>query len=274
MAEQLIFELNEAYFCYPGKLPALCGINLAIEKGEIISVIGANGTGKSTLLHMLDGLIFPDKGSIKAFGRQLGAQIFNDEEFSGYFRGMVGLVFQNPDIQLFCPTVKEDISFGPLHLGVARDEVRRRLEELLDRLSIRGLEERSPHQLSVGEKKKVAIASVLAMEPEVLILDEPTAGLDPDTCRELIELIQDFHGQGKTVITATHDLHIVPEISDKVYILSRARTITACGKAEEILSNEALLESHNLLHAHKHKHAQSWHKHQHQHPFCSDNGHS
>lgn len=267
-----IFELKDAYFSYLGKYPALCGININIEQGEMFAIIGANGTGKSTLLHMLDALIFPDKGSIRAFGKQINQDIFDDEKFSKSFRSKVGLVFQNPDVQLFCPTVIEDIAFGPLQLGIAKDEVKERIEKLLDALNIKDLSGRSPHQLSVGEKKKVSIASVLAINPDILLLDEPTAGLDPNTCRELIDLIQDFHAQGKTIITATHDLHIVSEIADKVYILNLEKTIATCGETEEILSNEDLLVKHNLLHAHKHKHEQIWHKHSHQHPL--PDGHS
>ena len=273
MANQ-IFELKDAYFSYLGKYPALCGVNINIEQGEMLAIIGANGTGKSTLLHMLDALIFPDKGSAKAFGRQLNQDIFNDENFSKSFRSKVGLVFQNPDVQLFCPTGYEDITFGPLQLGMTKEEVKKRAEELLEILNIKDLINRSPHQLSVGEKKKVGIASVLAINPDVLLLDEPTAGLDPNTCRELIDLIQDFHTQGKTIITATHDLHIVSEIADKVYILNREKTITTCGKSEEILSNEDLLLKHNLLHIHRHKHEQIWHKHPHQHHLPEDHSFS
>lgn len=264
MANQ-IFELKDAYFSYLGKYPALCGININIEQGQMLAIIGANGTGKSTLLHMLDALIFPDKGSIRAFGKQINQDIFDDEKFSKSFRSKVGLVFQDPDVQLFCPTVIEDIVFGPLQLGTPKEEVKKRTDELLEILNIKDLAERSPHQLSVGEKKKVSIASVLAINPDVLLLDEPTAGLDPNTCRELIDLIQDFHTHGKTIITATHDLHIVSEIADKVYILNCEKGIAAYGSSEEILTNEELLARHNLLHIHKHRHTDKVHIHEHQH---------
>ncbi|MDD5618635.1 MAG: ABC transporter ATP-binding protein, partial [Candidatus Omnitrophica bacterium] len=176
---QTIFELKGVNFSYLGKFSALCGIDLNIEKGQKICVIGANGSGKSTLLHILDGLIFADKGSVKFMGKELKEKSFGDENFSKDFRRSVGLVFQNPDVQLFCPTVKEDILFGPLQLGMDKREIESRLEKLVRFLNIRHLLERSPHQLSVGEKRKVAVTSTLIMNPDVLILDEPTAGLDP-----------------------------------------------------------------------------------------------
>jgi len=129
--EDLIYELNDVHFSYLEKFPALCGINIKIRPGEKIAVIGANGSGKSTLLHMLDGLIFPGKGVIKAFGTEVNEEVFRDDHFSRYFRRKVGLVFQSPDVQLFCPTVKEDIIFGPLHLGVEKKKINERLNELV-----------------------------------------------------------------------------------------------------------------------------------------------
>src|SRR4030042_5139780 len=145
--DNLIFELKDVYFAYLGKYPALCGVDINIRQGERITIIGANGSGKSTLLHMLDGLIFPDKGTIKAFGRELKEGRFSDENFSMDFRKKVGLVFQNSDVQLFCPTVKEDIVFGPLQLGVGRKVMEGRLDELIRILNIKDLLDRSPHQL-------------------------------------------------------------------------------------------------------------------------------
>jgi len=262
----IIFELEDLNFSYLGKYPALNNINLRIEKGEKITLLGANGTGKSTLLHILDALVFPDNGQIKFYGQDLNEKLFNDEKFSRQFRRKVGLVFQNPDVQLFCPTVKEDIVFGPLQLGIAHNEIKRRLDNLIEILNIKDLVNRQPHQLSVGEKKKVSIASVLIIEPEVLLLDEPTAGLDPATCRHLLDLIDEFHAQGKTVITATHDLHMVPEVAEKIYILNNERTIAEAGTCEDILANQELLKLNNLVHIHKHRHDSSWHRHPHQHP--------
>ena len=153
-SDEIIFELKDVHYSYLGKFPAVCGVDMTVRKGEKIAVIGANGTGKSTLLHLLDGLIFPDRGQLKAFGELLTEDLINDPESSRNFRSKVGLVFQNADIQLFCPTVREDIVFGPLQLGVKDDEIRKRLLAISQLLSIEHLLDRVPHQLSVGEKRK------------------------------------------------------------------------------------------------------------------------
>ena len=260
-----IFELRDVHFSYLGKFPALNGIDINIRQGEKISVIGANGCGKSTLLHLLDGLIFVDSGMAKAFGKELKEGDFNDEDFSKDFRTKVGLVFQNPDAQLFCPTVKEDIIFGPLQLGVGKDEIEKRLEGILSIFDIKDLLGRQPHQLSVGEKRKVAIASVLMINPDVLILDEPTAGLDPLTTRHIIDFLLKANAEGKTIITSTHDLHIVEEISDTVYVFSQEKKIIKSGSPDIILNDIALLQAHNLVHIHSHRHKEKVHVHPHVH---------
>jgi cobalt/nickel transport system ATP-binding protein len=263
--QNMIFELRGVDFSYLGKFPALCGIDIDIRKGEKIAIIGANGSGKSTLLTMLDGLIFPDKGKIGYLGNEIKENDFNDADFSRNFRKKVGLVFQNPDIQLFSPTVKEDIVFGPLQLGLGKDYTRNKLEELAELLNINDLLERSPHQLSIGEKRKVALASTLIIDPDVLILDEPTAGLDPLTTRHIIDLLIRANEAGKTIITSTHDLHIIEEISDIVYVFSRDKKIVECGTADLILKNTELLQAHNLVHIHSHKHKDGSHIHPHIH---------
>ncbi len=261
----LIFGLKDVYFSYLGKFPALCGIDIKISKGQKVSVIGANGSGKSTLLQMLDGLIFADKGEVSFRGVEIDEKIFYDPEFSRDFRRRVGFVFQNPDTQLFCPTVKEDIIFGPLQLGLEKSEIVKRLEMLVESLGIQGLLERPPHQLSVGEKRKVAIASTLIINPDVLILDEPTAGLDPLTTRHIIDLLIDENTAGKTIITSTHDLHIVREMSDVVYVFGMDKRIVKFGRAEDILNDTALLAANNLVHIHSHRHKDKMHAHPHLH---------
>ncbi|OIO36715.1 MAG: nickel ABC transporter ATP-binding protein [Candidatus Omnitrophica bacterium CG1_02_44_16] len=263
--DDIIFELKDVNFSYLGKYPALWDINITIKRGEKISVIGANGSGKSTLLHMLDGLIFPDKGIIRAFGKELREGDLNDAGFSRNFRKSVGLVFQNPDIQLFCPTVREDIIFGPLQLGASKIEIEKCLEELTAMLGITDLLDRSPHQLSIGERRKVAIATTLIIGPDVLLLDEPTAGLDPLTTRHIIDLLNLASSSGKTIITSTHDLHIVEEISDTVYVFGSDKKIAAFGSSSEILKDERLLMEHNLVHIHAHRHKDIVHVHPHQH---------
>lgn len=260
-----IFELKDVSFSYLGRFPALRGISIDIRQGEKIAVIGANGSGKSTLLQILDGLVFPDTGSIKFQGTELTEKVFNDEDFSHNFRKKVGLVFQNPDVQLFCPTVREDILFGPLQLGVEPAVIEKRLEELTRILNIRALLDRSPHQLSIGERRKVAIASTLIIDPDVLILDEPTAGIDPLTASHIVDLLIDANEAGKTIITSTHDLGIVAEISDRVYVFNQEKSIVKAGSPHEILEDTGLLEKHNLVHIHVHKHEGEEHTHPHQH---------
>jgi cobalt/nickel transport system ATP-binding protein len=263
--DNIVFELKDVYFSYLGKFPALCGLDIRINQGQKISIIGANGTGKSTFLQLLDCLIFADKGTLSFCGQQLSEKNFNDAKFSQEFRRKVGFIFQNPDAQLFCPTVKEDIVFGPLQLGVAKDQIKKRLEELVTTLSIKELLDRPPHQLSIGERRKVAIASVLIIEPEVLILDEPTAGLDPLTTRQIIDLLIEENNSGKTIISATHDLHIVEEIADSVYVFGAGKKIVKFGPADHILNDRVLLAANNLVHIHSHRHKNEVHVHPHVH---------
>ena len=251
-AAEAVFECRDVHYAYHGRFPALCGVDMTIREGERVALVGANGSGKSTLLSLLDGLIFPDRGSIAFRGAGLTEAALAEEAFSARFRGGVGLVFQSPDVQLFCPTVREDIAFGPLQLGVGENEAKDRLKALAETLRIGHLLDRSPHQLSVGEKRKVAFATVLAIDPQVLLLDEPTAGLDPRTSTQLIEMLMHFSEAGKTVVTATHDLHIIEDIADSVYVFGQDRRVAGAGAPAEILANTAMLEANNLVHIHGH----------------------
>lgn len=263
--DNVIFELRDVHFSYLGKFPALSGIDIKISQGQKISIIGANGSGKSTFLQLLDGLIFADKGVLSFCGQQLNEKIIGDAKFSQEFRRKVGFIFQNSDVQLFCPTVKEDIVFGPLQLGFTKDQIQKRLEKLIVTLNIKELLDRSPYQLSIGEKRKVAIASTLIINPEVLILDEPTAGLDPLTTRNIIDLLVEENISGKTIITATHDLHILEEIADIVYVFGADKKIVKFGQTDNILNDTALLMANNLVHIHSHKHKDKVHVHPHIH---------
>ena len=263
--DNIIFELKDVHFSYLSKFPALCGIDIRVNQGQKISIIGANGSGKSTFLQLLDGLLFAGYGEIKFCGQQLNEKIFNHPKFSQRFRRKVGFVFQNSDAQLFCPTVKEDILFGPLQLGLDKNEIQKRLEKLMATLDIADLLERSPNQLSIGEKRKVALASTLIMGPEILILDEPTAGLDPVTTRQIIDLLIDENLAGKTVITATQDLHVVEEIADVVYVFGADKKIVKFGQVNNILNDTALLTANNLVHIHSHRHKNEAHVHPHAH---------
>lgn len=269
----IIFDLKDIYYSYLSRFPALCGISMQIKKGEKISIIGANGTGKSTLLQMLDGLILPDNGRILAFGNELSETALNEDTFSLDFRKRVGFVFQNPEVQLFCPSVREDILFGPLQLGFPKDEIEKRMDTITCDLDIKSLLDRAPHQLSIGEKRKVALASVLAIEPEVIILDEPTAGLDPLTSRHIIDIILQRNHEGKTIIISTHDLHIIEEISDSVYVLDKNKRIARQGIPLEIMSDREFLQDNNLIHIHSHRHNGKLHTHAHDHLHDFDHIH-
>lgn len=262
---QPLFVLDSVNFSYPGKIPALRGLTVAVNQGERVAVIGANGTGKSTLLSLLDALVFPDTGTLHAFGKPVSAQTMNDTAWQREFRRRVGYVFQNPDVQLFCPSVREDIVFGPLQLGVSKADIRNRLDAVAARMRIESLLDRSPHQLSIGEKKKVAIASVLAIEPEVLLLDEPTAGLDPQTTRDIVAVLCDYHQAQKTVVIATHDLHVVEEIADVIHVFGKDKTLVRSGAPESILADQEFLRENNLVHIHVHRHGHSTHSHPHPH---------
>lgn len=257
--------MNDVHFSYLGKFPALAGFDLVIENGSKTAVIGANGTGKSTLLLILDALLFPDKGAVTAFGEVLSEERFVDQEFSRLFRRRVAFVFQSPDVQLFCPTVRDDIVFGPLHLGVETALINKRLDWVVNLLKVTSLLDRAPHQLSVGEKKKVALASVLINDPEVLLLDEPTAGLDPQTVRDIVDVLLHLNEAGKTIITATHDLHLVADIADTVHVFGKEKKIIRSGTPDEILADQAFLRANNLIHIHRHFHDNKLHVHLHPH---------
>lgn len=251
---ETVFDVQNVVYRYNAEVVALKGLSLAIQRGERIAILGANGSGKSTLLRLLDGLYFPDSGSIAAFGEPLTEERLQDDTFAFAFRRRVALVFQNPDVQLFSPTVFDEVAFGPLQLRWPKDEIRRKVNETLDLLEIAHLKDRSPHRLSGGEKKRVALASVLILDPEVLLMDEPTAALDPKSQSMVVDFLIGWSGGAKTVITATHDLDIVSEIADRCYVF-QSGTSVAAGLPGDILADEALLESSNLIHAHRHIHA-------------------
>jgi len=247
-----LFECHDVHYAYQGRVPAVIGLNLTIEAGARIALVGANGSGKSTLLHLLDGLVFPDRGTILFEGSELTEEALQDDAFAVAFRRRVGLVFQNPDVQLFCPTVREDIAFGPLQLGLEPETVASRLEALALEFGIEHLLDRPPHQLSVGEKRKVAFATTLILEPDVLLLDEPTAGLDPRTTTHLIERLEQAARRGTTIITATHDLHVLADLADTVYVIGQDKRVAGQGDPKQILADVTLLQANNLIHAHPH----------------------
>jgi len=252
-------------FAYDGAGPVLRNISLTIERGEKVAILGANGCGKSTLLKILNGLLHPTSGTFHAFGEEITERALRDEAAAHRFRRRVGLIFQNSDAQLFSSTVREEIAFGPLQMGLPLAEVERRIADVAAMLDITRLLDRPPFRLSGGEKKKVAIASVLVINPEVLLLDEPTSGLDPRSQHWLVDLLVRLHGAGKTLVTATHDLDRVPEIAERVVVMNEDHSIEVIGDPPRILSDTGLLLSVNLIHAHGHWHGSLYHTHPHHH---------
>jgi ABC-type cobalt transport system, ATPase component len=268
MNMETIFDVRNVSYTYMGKINALKDISFKVSQGEQISIMGSNGSGKSTLLTLLDGLIYPTLGEFYAFDSEIREEAFDaikDNEFRSYFRKKVGFVFQNSDVQLFSSTVFEEIAFGPLQLNMTPEEVKTRVIEVLEMIGITKLKDRSPHTLSGGEKKKVCIAAVLANNPDVLLLDEPTAGLDPRTQLWLVELLQELGRAGKTIITATHDLETVAQISKRAIVMGEDHRIVVDEDAEKVLSNRELLLSTNLIHEHMHIHGKLVHEHLHAH---------
>jgi cobalt/nickel transport system ATP-binding protein len=263
MTRPPVFELENVSYAYNRRQVALDGVSLTVGEGEAVAVLGANGCGKSTLLKLLDGLYAPMTGRLRVFGDDIGA-IASDRDETHRFHRRIGLVFQDPDVQLFSPTVGDDVAFGPLQLGLSLPDVRRRVEAALRQMGVEHLRDRAPFELSGGEKKRAAIAAVLSLEPDVLLLDEPTASLDPRTKWVLVDLIVALAEQGKTVITATHDLEIVPIIAERLIVMSENRRILADGEPASILDDDALLMEANLVHEHAHRHAAVVHAHAHE----------
>lgn len=250
-----VFEVRDVTFGYQSKL-ALQSIDLVAGHGERLALLGANGSGKSTLLRLLAGLSFPHSGTVLFDGRPLTAEQMEDETFFYQFRRRVGIVFQNPDVQLFNASVFDEVAFGPLQLRLPKNEVRERVEATLEQLQIADLRHRAPHRLSGGEKKRVALASVLVMNPDVLLLDEPAAALDPRSQSQILELLSSWRGQKKTVIIATHDLDSLEDIADRCCLLSSGRII-AVDTPLSVLHDLPLLERTGLMRPHRHQHGET-----------------
>ena len=233
----IAFAVSDISFRYL-QVAALNGLSMRIKRGERVALLGANGSGKSTLLRLLAGLYFPERGDISFFGESLTEQRLENEQFFYGFRRRVGMVFQNPDIQLFNPSVFDEVAFGPLQLQWPKQQIRERVGETLDLMGITHLKDRAPHRLSGGEKKRVALASVLVLDPEVLLLDEPSAALDPSSQAQIVEFLVSWGNRSKTVITATHDLDTLEEIADRCYVLENG-TVAAEGTPLAVLTRRS-----------------------------------
>ncbi len=250
MTQAPVFEVCNVSFAYDDSQIALENIDLTVRQGESLVVLGANGSGKSTLLKLLDGLYFPSQGEIAAFGDPLTEDRLRDDAVNFAFRRRVGLVFQDTDVQLFCASVMDEVAFAPLQLGFDNDEVQRRVDAALAALRIEKLLDRAPHRLSGGEKRRVALASLLSLNPDVWLLDEPTIGLDPRSQSWLVDFILDLRQQNKTVITATHDLAFAQKFATGISVFDENHHLVASGTPGQILADHDLLHHCNLSHFH------------------------
>ena len=236
-----MLEVKNIKYSYTKDYQALKGVSLKVEEGEMVALLGKNGAGKSTLFLHLNGIYEPDEGKVFIDGEELKY----DKKSLLKFRQKVGIVFQNPDDQIFAPTVEEDVAFGPLNLKLPMEEVQKRVTESLARVGMSGFEKKAPHHLSGGQKKRVAIAGILAMKPEIMVLDEPTAGLDPQGVRGLSKLLKELNDEGITIIISTHEVDLVPNYAKKVFVLVDGLLI-AEGTPKEIFAQPEILDQANL----------------------------
>ena len=236
-----MLEVQNIKYSYNKDYQALKGVSLKVEKGEMVALLGKNGAGKSTLFLHLNGIYEPDEGQVFIDGEELKY----DKKSLLKFRQKVGIVFQNPDDQIFAPTVEEDVAFGPLNLDLPMEEVQKRVTESLARVGMSGFEKKAPHHLSGGQKKRVAIAGILAMKPKIMVLDEPTAGLDPQGVTDLSILLKELNDEGITIIISTHEVNLVPTYAKRVFVLVDGLLI-AEGSPKEIFAQPEILEKANL----------------------------
>lgn len=229
-------------FTYPDGTQALKNINIEIEKGEKVAIIGPNGAGKSTLFSHFNGLTEPTSGCVKIEDKPIS---FEKDELLLKVRQKVGIVFQDPNDQLFAPTVKEDIAFGPMNLGLSYDEVEKRVEDALKMVGMENYEDKTPHHLSGGQQKRIAIAGIIAMKPELMILDEPTAGLDPDGVEKVLNIMNQLNEEGMTLIISSHDIDMISKYADKIFVLYNGEIIES-GNKNKIFSDMELLKKAHL----------------------------
>lgn len=231
-------EVSGLSYTYPDGTTALNQMSLQVKASARVALLGPNGAGKSTLLLHLNGINLPQKGSVKIFGREVNKE--NEKEV----RKTVGLVFQDPDDQVFATSVWDDVAFGPLNLNMPKSDIEQRVADALNTVGMWELKEKAPHHLSFGQKKRVAIAGVLAMDPDIVVLDEPTAYLDPWGQDVLMSILEDLHRRGKTLIVATHDMDMAAEWADSVVIIKNGNTLAEGGT--ELLGDLSLIREANL----------------------------
>ena len=239
--EQIHLETKNLSYTYHDGTEALKNVNIKIKKGEKIAIMGPNGAGKSTLFSHFNGLSEPTSGHVEIEGEKI---IFERDELLKV-RQKVGIVFQDPNDQLFAPTVKEDVAFGPMNLGLDYEEVERRIKEALEMVGMTGFEEKTPHHLSGGQQKRVAIAGIIAMRPDIMILDEPTAGLDPEGVDKVLNILNNLNKEGMSIVISSHDIEMVNHFADKIFVLYGGEII-AEGDKHQIFSDKELLKKAHL----------------------------
>lgn len=239
--EHIHLKTRNLSFTYPDGTEALKNINIQINKGEKIAIMGPNGAGKSTLFSHFNGLSEPTSGHVEIDGEKI---VFKREELLKV-RQKVGIVFQDPNDQLFAPTVREDVAFGPMNLGLDYDEVKRRISESLEMVGMSGFEDKTPHHLSGGQQKRVAIAGIITMKPEIMILDEPTAGLDPEGVDKVLNILNKLNSKGISIVISSHDIEMVNQFANKIYVLYDGEII-ASGDKHQIFSDKKLLKKAHL----------------------------
>lgn len=236
-----VIETKDITYEYPDGTKALDKVNFNVDEGKIVALLGPNGAGKSTLFLHFNGILSPSTGSVIIDGVTIE---YNKKDLM-QIRQKVGIVFQNPDDQLFAPTVLEDVAFGPMNMGLPKEEVEARVKEALLRVGMEGFEKKPPHHLSGGQKKRVAIAGILAMKPKIMVLDEPTSGLDPKGASQILRLLYKLNHEGITIVISTHDVDFVPLYASKVYIISKGKIIKE-GTAPEVFEDVKTIRGANL----------------------------
>ena len=243
----LLIQLKNVYYSYDGGAPALENVSLQIRTGESVAFIGPNGSGKSTLMKLVNGLINQSSGSYKFEGVEITSKHLQNELVLKSFHKKIGFIFQNSEVQLFCSNVYDEIAFGIRQMNMPEEAVKGRVEDILNLLNIEKLKNRQPYHLSGGEKRKVAIASVLVMNPEVLVFDEPMNGLDPQAKRFLRELMITLNEAGKTILCSTHDFEYVKGVFKRVVVFSKEHTIIRDGDYMEIMEDKEFLFNNNII---------------------------
>lgn len=232
-------EADDVWFTYPDGTQALRGVSFKVFEGETVVLLGPSGAGKSTVLLHFAGILTPSSGSVYVYGEKVSRRNIRE------VRRRIGFVFQNPESQLFCPTVWDDVAFGPISMGLPADEVKRRVEEALEAVGLLECASKHPHHLSFGEKRRAALATVLSMNPDIYLFDEPTANLDPRNASFVVEKIAELSSEGKTVLVATHDVDMLPQVASRVIVMCNGR-VASEGEPERVLSNFELVAEAGL----------------------------